>query len=104
MIIRMVTLKKFFLAMLGLHCCAWAFSTCSEWGLLSSGDAQASHCIGFSLGVFGCMGSVVVANGLTCLMACGILVPGPRIESVSPALAGGFLITGLAREVPDGYI
>ena len=23
-----------FLAMLGLHCCARAFSSCSEWGLL----------------------------------------------------------------------
>ena len=24
----------FFLAALGLHCCAWAFSSCGEWGLL----------------------------------------------------------------------
>ena len=23
-----------FLAALGLHCCVWAFSSCSEWGLL----------------------------------------------------------------------
>ena len=23
-----------FLAALGLRCCAWAFSSCSEWGLL----------------------------------------------------------------------
>ena len=23
-----------FLASLGLHCCMWAFSSCSEWGLL----------------------------------------------------------------------
>ena len=22
------------LALLGLRCCAWAFSSCSEWGLL----------------------------------------------------------------------
>ena len=22
------------MAMLGLRCCAWAFSSCSEWGLL----------------------------------------------------------------------
>ena len=30
-------LKKFiylFLAVLGLRCCAWAFSSCGEWGLL----------------------------------------------------------------------
>ena len=24
----------FLLAALGLHCCAWAFSSCGEWGLL----------------------------------------------------------------------
>ena len=24
----------FILAALGLRCCAWAFSSCSEWGLL----------------------------------------------------------------------
>ena len=23
-----------FLAVLGLHCCVWAFSSCGEWGLL----------------------------------------------------------------------
>ena len=23
-----------FMAVLGLHCCVWAFSGCSEWGLL----------------------------------------------------------------------
>ena len=37
-----------FLAALGLHCCAWAFSSCSKWGLLSSCSAQASHCGSFS--------------------------------------------------------
>ena len=31
-----------------LHCCAWAFSSCGEQGLLSSCGAQASHCGGFS--------------------------------------------------------
>ena len=24
----------FFLAVLGLRCCTWAFSSCSKWGLL----------------------------------------------------------------------
>ena len=37
-----------FLAALGLHCCAWAFSGCGERGLLSSWDAWAFHCGGFS--------------------------------------------------------
>ena len=27
-------------------------------------------------------------------MACGILVPGPEIKPMSPALQGGFLTTG----------
>ena len=30
------------------------------------------------------MGSVVVAQGLSCPVACEILVPGPGIEPVSP--------------------
>ena len=36
------------MAALGLCCCAWGFSSCSEQGLLSSCGAQASHCGGFS--------------------------------------------------------
>ena len=34
---------------LGLGCCVWAFSSCSERGLHSS-CAWASHCCGFSCG------------------------------------------------------
>ena len=37
------------------------------------------------------MDSLVLACGLTGSMACGILVPRPGIEPVSPALQGGFL-------------
>ena len=33
--------------------------------------------------------SVVLAHGLSCLAGCGILVPRPGIEPVSPALQGG---------------
>ena len=40
------------------------------------------------------MGSVVVARGLSCPMACGFLVPWPGIEPESPALQDGFLTTG----------
>ena len=32
--------------------------------------------------------------GLSCSVACGILVPRPGIEPMSSALAGGFLTTG----------
>ena len=38
--------------------------------------------------------SVVVARGLSCPKACGILVPRPGIEPASPALEGGFFTTG----------
>ena len=39
-------------------------------------------------------GSVVVACGLSCPVACGILVPRPGIKPTSPALEGGLLTTG----------
>ena len=53
---------------------------------------QASHC-GAPLVQSGRAGSVVVAHRLSCLEACGLLVPGPGIEPKSPALAGDFLTT-----------
>ena len=80
--------------------------------------AWASHCNGFSYcraWALGVRASVVVARGLSScgsralerrLSSCGARaqllrgtwdLPGPRIEPVSPALAGGFLIT-----VPPG--
>ena len=31
---KLIYLTYLFLAALGLHCCAWAFSSCGEWGLL----------------------------------------------------------------------
>ena len=37
-----------FLAVLGLHWCARAFSSCGVWGLLSSCNVQASHGSGLS--------------------------------------------------------
>ena len=40
------------------------------------------------------VGSVVAACGLSCPAACGILVPRPGMEPVSPALEGRFLTTG----------
>ena len=40
------------------------------------------------------VGSVVAGHRLSCPKACGILVPRPGIESMSPALAGEFLTTG----------
>ena len=86
--------------MLDLRCCTQAFSSCREGGYSSLG-CSASRCGGF----FRCAaqaldsrasvdaahtGSVVVTHGLSC--STGIWdLPGPGIETVSPALAGGFL-------------
>ena len=39
------------------------------------------------------MNSLVVVCGLSCSVACGILVPGPEMEPVSPALQGRFVAT-----------
>ena len=41
-----------------------------------------------------CEGSLVVALGLSGPSACGILVPGPGIKPVFPALQGRFFTTG----------
>ena len=56
--------------MLGLHCCTWTFSSCTEQGLLSSCDTRASHCPGFSSQS---VGSVVVVHGLSRPVARAIL-------------------------------
>ena len=56
-----------FLAVLDLRCCARAFSSCGEGGLLCCG-AQASHCGGFSCcgaRALGARASVVVARGFS---------------------------------------
>ena len=52
---------------LGLHCCVPAFSSCSEWGLLSNCSALAyCHFHGTI--------SLVVADRLSCPLACGIFL------------------------------
>ena len=47
-----------------------------------------------------CMGSDDVVHGLSCPVACGILVPQPGIEPTSPTLEGRFLITGPPGKFP----
>ena len=74
----------------------------SEWGLLSSVVprlliAVASLAVEHGLQVYSLqqlrrMGSVVVAHGLSCPAACGILLD--QGSNSSPALAGRFLTTG----------
>ena len=86
----------YFLATLGLSCCAWAFSTCSK---LCSCHAQASHLRGFS-----CYGAQTL--GQAGFGSCGARaqlyhgmcnLSGPGTEPMSPELAGGLLTT-----VPPG--
>ena len=43
----------FFLAVLGLRCCPWAFSSCGERGLLSSCSARASDWVASLAGEHG---------------------------------------------------
>ena len=57
-----VVILYFFLAALSLHWCMRAFSSCSEWRLLSS-------CGTWTLGR---VGSIVVDHWLSCAEACGI--------------------------------
>ena len=67
----------------------WAGANCLMW------------CVGFSFGGFSCGGAQAlecaasegVVRGFSHPAASGIWVPGPGIEPVSPALAGGFLTT-----------
>ena len=62
-------------AVLGLCCCKQTFFTCNKWRLFSSCRVWASHCGGFSccrLQALECLGSVVVAHGFSCPLACGI--------------------------------
>ena len=53
-----------FLAVLSLHCCTWAFSSCSERGLLSSWGAWALIAVA----------SLVAEHRLSCPVACGIFL------------------------------
>ena len=78
-------LKKHFSVHLWLH---WVFAVGLRL-LISVASLVAEHKL-FSCDVQALAavapGSVVVASGLSCSTACGILVPGPGIEPMSPAL------------------
>ena len=90
------------------------FSSCRQQGLLSSCGAQASHWGGFSCGAraLGSMsfssclmglvvatprlqstGSVIVAHGLSCSLACGILLDQGSNSCLLHRLAGRFFTT-----------
>ena len=68
------------MAVLGLRCCTWAFSSCGERGVALRCAAQASHCGGFSCcgaQALGAWASVVVACGL---ISCGSLALECRLK------------------------
>ena len=64
------------LAVLGLHCCSQAFSSCGKWRLLSSDGAWASHCGGFSS--FGAqtlrLVGIICGHRFSCSVAYGIFL------------------------------
>ena len=107
-------INYYFLAVLGLLCYVGFFSSCGKWRPLFSCDAWVSHCDGFSYfrtWSLSAWASVVAARGPSnCgswalelrLNSCGTGAkllcvmwdpPGSGVESVSPALAGGFSMT-----------
>ena len=82
-----LNLSIYLLAVLGLRCFEWTFSSCGKRGLLSSCSAWASHC-----GSFSCCGARALRQAG--FSSCGTQVyllhgmwglPRPGIESVSPA-------------------
>ena len=64
-----------FLAVLGLHCCTWALSSCGEWGLLFV------VLRGLLIASLGMQASVVVARGLS---SCGSWALEHRLSSCVP--------------------
>ena len=110
-------LKKFylFMAVLGLHCFVWAFSGCGQWGLffivvlglslwllLLLQSTGSRHTGSSSCSTQACWlwleGSSKHALQLWCgaqaqLQCATWYLPGPGIEPMSSALAGGFLAT-----------
>ena len=89
---------------MGLRCCTRAFSSCSERGLLFIAVR----------GLLIVVASLVAEHGLQArgLSSCGARasllrlmwdLPGPGLEPVSPALAGGFLTTAPPRKPPPHF-
>ena len=69
-----IRFKKLFTVALGIHCCTQAFSSSSEWWLLSSCSVWASHCGGLSCCralAPGAWASAVAVRGLQQLQCVG---------------------------------
>ena len=98
-----VCLEVIFFMGFGRVCLHWLFSSCGEQELLSSCNAQAPHCSGFS-----CCGAWTLctwasvaplehrisSSGVWARLLCGMWdLPGSWIEPVSLVLAGRFFTT-----------
>ena len=92
-----------FLTALGLRCCMQALSSCGEWGLLFvavCGLLTAVVSLVLEHRFKGVWASAGVVRGHSSCGAWAYLphgmwdLPGPGIQPVSPALAGGFSATG----------
>ena len=83
-----------FLAMLGLCCCARAFSSCGELGLLFVVVCGLSLWWLLLLWSTGSRRAGFSRRGSQDQLLCGMWdLPRPGLEPMSPALAGGFLTT-----------
>ena len=101
--INIISFIYLILAVLGLCCCAWAFSSCGERVLLCAAEsslliAVASLVAEYRFWVHGLLqlystGSVKWHTGLVTPWHVGSFLPGSGIKFVSPALAGGFFTT-----------
>lgn len=79
------------MAVLGVRCCTWAFSSCGEWGLVSSCGAWTSCVVSMRSKAWA---SVAVAGGLSSWGAHlmdGIFLA--RDQTHIPCVAGGFFTT-----------
>ena len=84
-----------FVAVLGLPCCVWAFSSWSQQGLLSGCNAQASHCGGF----FCCGECGLSSLGIGALLPHTMWnLPGAGIQPLSPAMPGRSLTTPIQEQ------
>ena len=94
------------LAVFGLHCCSWTFSSCGEWRLLSNCSAQTSNCGGFSHCRSQALGHIGFSNWgmqVCCPLACWDL-PGLGIKPMSLAFVGKFLTTESPGKSRNIYI
>ena len=106
LLLVLVVTRRIFVEACGIfHCSSGALHCCAQpslqlcVGFLSSCSMRAPERVGSVVCDTWALqlrraSSVVVAGGISCPVACGVLVRRPGIEPASPALKGGFFTTG----------